>query len=429
MPFTYITRKRQELTLFRIETAAGKPRYVFARPGKSKGEPVEALPAGYRVSEHVGGKVALVKDEPRLVLPAEVDAVEAEVGKLPNAKDFRVVAQHDRIEIYAKVPPGFPNRYLAMSYGQYRPAGASEPEEPDKYDPVLRFVLFDPEHRRYRADQIVPRWRVEWSWLGRMGDVAELAGTHVPALASKPVRDVYRRSYDFDIPTLREESTLLTIEFEMPSVPPEGGLFPIPSGMFGEGPRPRRGDTRPPRPLTSVHRLKVTLIGSKPPIWRRVLVPSDITFGQLHDIVQDVMGWRNEHLHQFTVDGMDISDPRYLDDVAENDEDLLRLNEMAPYAKTRFRYQYDFGDSWDHEIVVEAVQPSEPGHHFPVCVAGQRACPPEDVGGIWAYAHFVEAISNRKHPDHRDYRDWWEGSWDAEAFDLDAINARLARTG
>jgi hypothetical protein len=237
--------------------------------------------------------------------------------------------------------------------------------------------------------------------------------------------------YDFDMPTLPGESEGLTVEFADAELPDESDLFGIPGlsyagDFFAEGPRPRRGDTRPDEPLTSVHRLKVTLLHSKPPIWRRVLVPSDITFGEVHDIIQDVMDWGNEHLHEFVVDGMTVGDPRVLDGLELNDEDILRLNQMAPFAKTRFRYRYDFGDSWDHEIVVEAVQPPEAGQHYPVCIAGERAGPPEDIGGVWGYANFVEAMADRKHPDNRYYRDWWS-RWDAEAFDLEAVNRRLAR--
>ena len=146
--------------------------------------------------------------------------------------------------------------------------------------------------------------------------------------------------------------------------------------------------TKPSRsPATAtVHRLKVTLRGSKPPIWRRIVVPSDITLGDLHVILQDVMGWDNDHLHDFTIDGMSYADPDMVDDFDE-DEHETRLADVVPNAGARFRYMYDFGDSWDHEILVEAVSAPEPGQTYPVCLTGRRAGPPDDVGGIWRYNH------------------------------------------
>ena len=106
-------------------------------------------------------------------------------------------------------------------------------------------------------------------------------------------------------------------------------------------------------------------------------------------------------------------------------ERLTRLGWVAPRVKQRFRYDYDFGDSWSHDIVVEAVTPPESGTLYPICLGGKRACPPEDCGGIWGYQHFLEALADRKHPNHAMMRDWWEGPFDAEAFDADLINRWL----
>lgn len=426
MPFTYTTRKGMDMTLHRVESAKGAVSYVFARPGKSKGEPVDDLPPGYRVSEHAGGKVSLVKDVPRLVLPEEVALVEAEVAKLPKAKDVRVVAQHDRIELYVTVPSGYPNVYASRLSGLYHAAAERDKEEPPKYDPIMRLVLFDTDRRLYRADQAVPGWRVEWSWLGEVGEVAALASAFVPALVAESEREVPFLDFDLALPDQPFGFDPLTI----PGVSSASELFAKRRDGADQA-------ERPAAPPTSVHRLKITLTHSRPPIWRRVLVPSDVTLAELHGIVQDGMGWGNEHLHAFTVDGMAIEGPEPSmffggpDDLdersSESDEDLLRLNQVAPFPKNTLRYQYDFGDSWDHTIVVEAVQLPEPGERYPVCVAGARACPPEDVGGVWGYSSFVEAMTDRRHPDRGYYREWWGGKWDAEAFDLDAINQALSR--
>lgn len=168
----------------------------------------------------------------------------------------------------------------------------------------------------------------------------------------------------------------------------------------------------------------MTLAHSKPPIWRRVLVPSDITLDQLHDVVQVVMGWDNEHLHLFEIDGMTFSDPRYRDaDIHE--EATVRLNQAAPYPTATFRYEYDFGDGWEHDILIEAVQPPDPDQHMPLCLGGERAAPPEDCGGIWRYGWILEVLANPRDPDRREMLDWLGGPIDPDAFDLEAVNRRL----
>ena len=116
-------------------------------------------------------------------------------------------------------------------------------------------------------------------------------------------------------------------------------------------------------------------------MWRRLLVPSDVTLGDLNFIVQSAMGWTNSHLHQFTIDGTEYADPRSeLDDT--DDEFAVTLTAVAPAERLRFNLLYDFGDGWNHEIAVEKILPHESGKRYPCCVAGERACPPEDCGGV-----------------------------------------------
>jgi hypothetical protein len=95
--------------------------------------------------------------------------------------------------------------------------------------------------------------------------------------------------------------------------------------------------------------------------------------------------------------------------------------------KFKFVYEYDFGDSWEHVLLVEKVLPPEPGQRYPVCIKGRRACPPEDVGGIWGYAYFLEAIQNPDHPEREDYLEWIGGEFDPQAFDLEEVNAALGK--
>jgi pRiA4b ORF-3-like protein len=176
-----------------------------------------------------------------------------------------------------------------------------------------------------------------------------------------------------------------------------------------------------------IYQLKVTLKETKPPIWRRILVPGDSTLPRLHRILQVVMGWYDSHLHQFKVGGASYGEPDrdFPDDMIS--ERKVKLNQVAPHEKDRFTYEYDFGDSWEHDIVVERILPAVPGADLPACIAGKRACPPEDCGGVWGYESFLEAIGDPDHPEHDEMLQWAGGTFDPEAFDLAAVNAQLRR--
>lgn len=181
--------------------------------------------------------------------------------------------------------------------------------------------------------------------------------------------------------------------------------------------------------MLRVYQLKVTLRNSEPPIWRRVQVRGDITLGDLHHVIQAVMGWHEAHLHEFIAKkvsyGTLYHDYGGWDEV--RDEALYRLDQVAKRRGSRLVYEYDFGDSWQHDILVEETLSPEEGIQYPVCLAGERACPPEDVGGIWRYRHFLEAIRDPADPEHKDFLEWIGGSFDPEHFDLQAINEVLRR--
>jgi hypothetical protein len=179
---------------------------------------------------------------------------------------------------------------------------------------------------------------------------------------------------------------------------------------------------------SDIYQIKVTLRGSKPPIWRRIEVRGDTRLDKLHLILQEVMDWANYHLHQFIVAGNYYGEPHpdYDNWGGEMlDEKKVRLHQIVPGEKFKFIYEYDFGDSWEHELLVEKILPPEKGVHYPRCLKGKRACPPEDVGGIWGYYGFLEAIADPDHPEHEDMLEWVGGEFDPEAFDLDEINERL----
>ncbi len=176
---------------------------------------------------------------------------------------------------------------------------------------------------------------------------------------------------------------------------------------------------------SAVYQLKVTLKGSKPPIWRRLLVRGSTRLSELHAVLQIVMGWTDSHLHQFIVGGEYYGTPDPEWDREVKNERRFQLEQVVSEVKDRFIYEYDFGDDWLHEIVVEKVLTPETGMKYPVCIAGKRACPPDDCGGIWGYSDMLEALADPNHPEHDSLSEWIGGPFDAEAFDLDAINGRL----
>jgi len=181
---------------------------------------------------------------------------------------------------------------------------------------------------------------------------------------------------------------------------------------------------------SQVYQLKITLLGSQPPIWRRFRVASDMNLAKLHQVIQCVMGWDNSHMHQFKAGKIyyGMTYPDDFDGMPETrDERKTRLQEVVSRPKGKFVYEYDFGDSWEHEVVLEKILPPESGTTYPVCVEGKRACPLEDCGGIWGYADLLDTIEDPNHPEHEDMREWLGGDFDPEKFDVEAVNKKLRR--
>jgi hypothetical protein len=172
-----------------------------------------------------------------------------------------------------------------------------------------------------------------------------------------------------------------------------------------------------------VYQLKITLQHIRPPIWRRVVVP-DCPLPVLHDVIQIAMGWEDCHLHEFVFGSTRYSDAETAAELETEVADDATLGTLVTKEKTKFLYHYDFGDDWVHEVVVEKIGPPEPGRDYPACVAGKRACPPEDCGGPWGYADFAEAIVDPRHKEHRHWAEWI-GAFDPEAFSADDVNAQF----
>lgn len=179
-----------------------------------------------------------------------------------------------------------------------------------------------------------------------------------------------------------------------------------------------------------VYQFKITLKGSKPPIWRRIET-LDIPLATFHRAIQTAMGWTNCHLHTFEVDRTRYTDPRMLDDgFPDPNEHSYKgitisrlLRDHGP--KPRLIYTYDFGDGWEHKVDLEKTTARQSRVRYPRCTAGARACPPEDVGGIYGYAEFLEAIADPEHERHDEFLEWIGGDFDPEAFDLVAINQAM----
>ncbi len=192
----------------------------------------------------------------------------------------------------------------------------------------------------------------------------------------------------------------------------------------------RRG--KPARPAEKAIQFKVQLRYIRPPIWRRVVLPDNATLGDLHGVIQTAMGWYNSHMHSFRIGGVNYTSrsASQMEDMDMENEERVPLAEVVTRAKQKFIYEYDFGDSWEHEIVAEKFLPLDPAAKYPACLGGARACPPEDCGSFPGYMDILKAL-NAKTPttEQEELLEWVGEGYDPERFDLDAVNRRLSQQG
>ncbi len=173
--------------------------------------------------------------------------------------------------------------------------------------------------------------------------------------------------------------------------------------------------------------LKIQLLDIEPPIWRRFVVPASITLDRLHDVIQIVMGWTDSHLYEFT-----IGNKRYTEYPESKEDGLVcgryRIGDLIKQKGRTFRYLYDFGDSWEHELVLEESRYFNPDLRTELaCLDGERSCPPEDVGGVPGYFEFCNALKDPSHEEHESYMEWSGGDFDSEWFDPESINWELMK--
>jgi pRiA4b ORF-3-like protein len=181
----------------------------------------------------------------------------------------------------------------------------------------------------------------------------------------------------------------------------------------------------------SVYQIKATLIGFRPPIWRRLRVTGDTTLHRLHRMLQIVMGWWDYHLYQFDIGRAHygIRDPEWDPEIGieVRSARIARLGRVVPSERTVFWYKYDFGDGWEIRLVVERILPPQQGERYPVCLGGERAGPHEDSGGIPGHAQVVKVLRDPTHPEHEEMRTWAGPDYEPERFDLAGANTKLAR--
>ncbi len=174
--------------------------------------------------------------------------------------------------------------------------------------------------------------------------------------------------------------------------------------------------------------MKISLLGIEPLIWRRIQVPDDMSLGRLHDIIQVAMGWRDGHLHAFHIGDRhygipdrEFSDPNFKIYQEKN----VKISSILEKGFRSFKYEYDFGDGWEHEVLVEEFPEFDPQLTYPRYIDGARRCPPEDVGGIGGYFDFLEAVMNPRHPEHKEMRAWYGGVFKPDELNIESIEIGL----
>ncbi len=172
--------------------------------------------------------------------------------------------------------------------------------------------------------------------------------------------------------------------------------------------------------LHSIYQIRIQLRGIKPGIWRRLLVRNSSSLAELHDVIQIAMGWQDCHIHQFVKDRVCYG----LSEGMQNELDY-RVSQLLKEKGDKLLYEYDFGDGWQHDVVLEKILPFKQGQTLPVCLAGERACPLEDIGGIPGYEMCLHALANSDDPTYEAYLEFTVEDFDADYFSVECVNEDL----
>ncbi len=179
------------------------------------------------------------------------------------------------------------------------------------------------------------------------------------------------------------------------------------------------------------YQVQIALKKFTPKIWRRLLIPSDLLLSDFHKVIQTTMGWENYHLHQFIKDGcfytIRLKDDDFWNEMRNVDYKNLKVSDLLKAEKEKIVYEYDFGDGWEHDIVLEKIIFDSPDKVKPTCIAGKMNCPPEDCGGIWGYSNLLKIISSPKHKEYKEMIEWLGGKFDSEYFSMDVTNTLLKK--
>ncbi|MDX1965849.1 MAG: plasmid pRiA4b ORF-3 family protein [Planctomycetaceae bacterium] len=187
----------------------------------------------------------------------------------------------------------------------------------------------------------------------------------------------------------------------------------------------------PPMPDV-FYTVKITLIGSEPPITRTLEIP-DMSFGDLNRVIQLAMGWSNSHMHEFRIGRSRVLGDCLADgglfDLDQEDEFGVQVSQLTDKERGKVTFTYDFGDSWEHAVKISAAKPRKPGVEYPRCLAGARACPPEDCGGIFGYLNLCDTLQRPAHELSEDEKRQleWLASFDPDEFSVDKVNALLKK--
>jgi len=189
--------------------------------------------------------------------------------------------------------------------------------------------------------------------------------------------------------------------------------------------------TKHPKIQDRIYQIKVGLLEVSPLVWRRFLIPSRVSLHRLHLVLQDVIGWQNYHLYRFQIGSNEYGVPDLDKDFSESDfkdSKRAKLGKLVKGKNEIFIYQYDFGDGWEHQLLIEDIFIRDLEKQYPICLEGENSGPPEDSGGPHGYAEMMEITRNPTHPEYQDVKIWLGKGFNPRKFDLKSVNKRLSRT-